>query len=159
MKTPREILLARHSAAEPKLDAIRRAAVAVVCDRRILANQSSERRSQTAATTPGWTTRFASLCLRGLTTPWNELILPSRRLWTGLATVWILVFIINFSQRDPMSSVTGQPVHSSAVTMSWQVQQRWMNELFADRSTPPDADHPRITAPKPRSENYGSFAV
>ena len=38
MKTPREILLARHQATAPKLDAIRQSTVAAVCDRRNFAD-------------------------------------------------------------------------------------------------------------------------
>lgn len=140
MKTPREILLARHQAAEPRLDAIRRAVV------HELNNQDAK--------APSGVTVFASLCRRCFAAPWRELILPSRRIWTGLAAVWILIFIINVSLRDNVSSVTGQPVRSPAVMMSWQAQQRWLNELFADRSTPPEADRLRNAAPKPRTEKY-----
>jgi hypothetical protein len=145
MKTPREILLDRHRAAGPRLDAVRRAVVAELHRRDMAA--ASRRAS------------LASWFLRGSTTFWRELILPSRRLWAGLAAIWILLFIINISQRDPASSVTGQPVRSPAVMMSWQDQQRWMNELLADRSTPVEADRPRIVAPKPRTQVCETAAV
>jgi hypothetical protein len=151
MKTPREILFARHQAAEPRLDALRQTFVAAVCDRRHSTVNSEERRSQTAATM-AW-------CLHCLTTPWRELILPSRRIWTGLTATWILVFIINVAQRDPVSSVTGQPVHSAPVMMSWQTQQRLINELLADRSAPPEADRPRNVTPRPRTEKCGMATV
>jgi uncharacterized membrane protein len=140
MKTPREILLERHRAAEPKLDAIRQATVAGVCDRRTPANVVGEKwQSQTAATSI-------------LQLIWCELFFPSRRVWTVMAAVWLLIFAVNFSQRDPVSSVTGQPVRSPAVMMSWQIQQRWMNELLADRLTPSEADQPKTFLPKPRTE-------
>jgi hypothetical protein len=138
MKTPREILLARHHAADSKLDVIRRA---VVHD---LNNKDAK--------TQSWGDGFVSLFLRCLSTPWRELVLPSRRIWTGLAAVWGLVFIVNFSQRDTVSGVTGKPVSSAPVMMSWQVQQRLMNEVLADRVTPPEADRPRNAVPKPRTE-------
>jgi len=140
MKTPREILLARHQAAEPKLDAIRHSVVSQL--------------NHPDAKAQSWAADLASVCLRCLTTPWRELILPSRRIWTGLAAVWILIFVINVSQRDNVSSITGQPVRSTAATMSWQAQQRWMNELLADRSMPPEVDRPRNAVPKPRTEKY-----
>lgn len=144
MKTPREVLLARHRAAEPNLHAIRRR---VVDD---LNHQD--------ATAPGGVTCFAVLC-RCLTAPWRELIFPSRRIWAGLAVVWILIFAVNISLRDNVSSVTGRPVRSPAVMMSWQAQQRWMNELFADCSAPLEADRPRNIAPKPRTEKYKMMAA
>ena len=138
MKTPREILWERHEAAEPKLDAMRRAVV----------NELNNK----DAKAQGGGFNFVSWCLGCLSAPWRELILPSRRVWTGLAVVWILILAVNFSQRDNVSSVTGQPVRSSPVMMSWQVQQRLMNEVLADRVAPPDADRPRNVAPKPRTE-------
>jgi hypothetical protein len=138
MKTPREILLERHGSVQPKLDSIRRA---------VVGNLNNE-----GAKAQSWAAGFAALCLGFPNKLWRELVLPSRRVWTGLAAVWMVLFIVNVSQRDNVSSVTGQPVHSSPVMMSWQVQQRLMNEVLADRVAPPDVDRPRNVAPKPRTE-------
>jgi len=146
MKTPRDILFARHQAAQPKLDAIRQSTVAAVCDHQAVEDAAPGRRSQTAATTI-------------FQTVWWELILPCRRIWTGLATVWILLFILNVSQRDNLSSVTGKPVRSGGAVMTLQAQQRWMNELLADRSVPVEADRPRNFSPKPRTETAETAAV
>ncbi len=134
MKTPREILLAQHRAAEPKLDGIRQSIVTTVC----------ERQSQTATTTI-----FQTL--------WQELFLPSRRLWSGLATVWLLILAINLAQREP--SPDGKMIASAPTMMSLREQQRWMNELFADRSAPVEAAPPKTFSPKPRTENYQAFTV
>jgi hypothetical protein len=150
MKTPRDILFARHQAAMPKLDAIRQSTVAAVC--RISTDCAHERRSQTAATTQNRLTPLVTSLLSCSNKLWLELICPCRPIWTGLATVWILIFIVNFSQRDTVSSVTGKPARSGEVIMSLQAQQRWMNELLADRSVPPEADRPRNFTPKPRTE-------
>jgi hypothetical protein len=138
MKTPREILLARHRAAAPQLDAIRHAVV-----------NDLSRPTQAGA----WPANLAAACLRLLTVPWRELVLPARRVWTALAAVWVLLFVINFSQRNPVSSVTGQPARPQPVMMSWQAQQRWLNELLTDRAAPPDADRPRNSGPGPRTES------
>jgi hypothetical protein len=146
MKTPREILFGRHQAIELKLDTIRQSTVAAVCDRRASTNAAHERRSQTAATT-------------ALLTLWRELFFPCRRIWTGLAAVWILIFTVNFSLRDDTGGGAGKTVQSVEIIMSLQAQQRWMNELFADRLTPPDADRPRNFTPKPRSEKFQTATV
>jgi hypothetical protein len=138
MKTPREILLERHRAAEPKLDAIRQEVV------RELNNEATKEQSSFAA--------FVAWLLCCFKIFWRELILPSRRIWTGLAAVWLLIFAVNFFQRDEVSSLTGKPVCSPAVMMSWQAQQRWMNELLADRAAPPETERPKIFSPKPRTE-------
>ena len=53
----------------------------------------------------------------------------------------------------------GKPVRSQAVMMSWQVQQRWMNELLADRSTALEADRPKSVSPKSRTENNDVMAA
>lgn len=137
MKTPRELLLTRHRDAGPRLDAIRHS---------VIAQQPGLEKAEKPSLNisfplPGFPHRL-----------WRELVLPSRRIWTALAAVWLLLAIINISQRDTVSSVTGKPVHSPAVMMSWQTQQRLMNELLVDRATPPDADRPREVAPQPRTE-------
>ncbi|HEX4350306.1 MAG TPA: hypothetical protein VH251_07955 [Verrucomicrobiae bacterium] len=145
MKTPRDILLERHGSAECRLDGIRRAVVGE------LNNKDAKAQS--------WAADFVEFCFRCLSTPWHELILPSRRIWTGMAMVWVLILVVNVSQRDNVSSVTGRPVRSSPVMMSWQAQQRLMNEVLADRVMPPDVDRPRNVAPKPRTANDGMAVV
>ena len=132
MKTPREILLNRHQATTPKLNAIRQSIVATVC----------ERQSQTADATI-----FQTL--------WQELFLPSRRLWSGLATVWLLILTVNLAQREP--SPACKMVASAPAMMSFREQQRWMNELFADRSMPVEAEPPKTFSPKPRTEKFQTF--
>ena len=138
MKTPRDILFARHQAAGTKLDAIRREIV-----RELNSQETTEPTSRNSL--------VASL-LRFSNKLWLELVWPCRRIWTGLATAWLLLFIVNYSQQDNVSSVTGRTVHSDGPVMSLQAQQRWMNELFADRSLPREADRPRNFVPKPRTE-------
>ena len=145
MKKPRDILFARHQAAAPKLDAIRREVV------HELNNQVTKKQSQPAS----FVTSFLG-CSNKL---WLELIWPCRRIWTGLAAVWLLIFIVNVSQHDNVSSVTGKTIRPGGAVMSLQAQQRWMNELLADRSSPPDADRPRNFAPKPRAETSETATV
>ena len=142
MKTPREILTAQHRAAEPKLDAIRAGVLAAEFK---AGPASSMSRLEDGGKLETGATSFFLLI-------WRELILPSRRIWAGLAAAWLLLFIVNVSQRDTVSSVTGRPVRSQAVMMSWQAQQRWMNELLADRSLSPEADRPKNSPLKPRTE-------
>ena len=139
MKTPREILLARHEAAAPKLDAIRHSAVAAVRDRRPL---PSHRPQPTAHSL------FQTL--------WQELFLPSRRVWSGLVAVWILIFAVNFAQRDRSPAVN---VASAPLLMSFSEQQRWMYESFADRAPTADAEPPKTFVPKPRTENFQPLTV
>jgi len=145
MKTPREILLVQHRAAGPKLDAIRQSVM------NKLNNQETKEQSVPSV--------FVTSLLSCLKTGWQELFFPTRRLWTGMAAIWIFILMINFAQRDEVNSVTGQTVRSSGPVMSLQAQQRWMNELFADRTRPPEADRPRNFSPKPRTQAVESTVV
>ena len=136
MKTPREILLERHLAAAPKLDAIRHAVVTEE-----LNNQATKEQSSSFD--------FVTWLLRCSNNVWSELVLPSRRMWAGLAAVWLVLAAVNLSQRDH-SPAGGMA--AAAPVMSFQEQQRWMNELFADRSLPMNADWPKPFVPQPSSE-------
>ncbi len=136
MKTPRDILFARHQTAVPKLDAIRQSTVAAVCDRRNFA----ERRSQTAATTI-------------FQTIWLELVLPCRRIWTGLAAVWILIFIVNIAQRDPADVLARKaPASATEAMFAWRQQERMLAELMAT-TAPAEAEPRKTTLPRPRTES------
>jgi hypothetical protein len=146
MKTPREILLERHRAIKPKLDAIRHSAVAAVCDRRISTDCVRERRSQTAATT-----------ILGII--WRELIFPCRRTWAVLAAVWVALFIFNVSQRDKSELAARKlPPPSPEAILAWRQQERLLAELIGP-STPGDAERRKIFLPKPRTEITEAVAV
>ena len=137
MKTPRDILFARHQAAAPKLDALRREVV------RELNNKATKEQSRPAslvASFLGCSNKF-----------WLELIWPCRRIWSGLAAVWILLFIVNFSQHDGSRVVIAKSTTMGMMT-TFRDQQKLLNELFADRSVPVEAERPRIFSPKPRTE-------
>jgi hypothetical protein len=145
MNTPREILLTHHQSAVPKLDAIRREAVVE------LDHQDTKAQSMTFNLVAWW--------LGGSKQLWQELIWPCRRIWTGLATVWILLFIINVSQRDGSQTVLAKNAPPTEMMMTFRDQQKLLNELFADRSLPVDAERPRIFSPKSRTETTELFTV
>jgi hypothetical protein len=137
MKTPRDILFARHQTVAPKLDAIRCEVVAGLNHQDTKAQRG--------------TINLVSWCLGGSNKLWLELVWPCRRIWAGLAAVWVLIFIVNFSQRDG-SQMKMDKAASPEMMMTFRDQQKWLNELFADRSLPADAERPRIYSPKPRTE-------
>ena len=130
MKTPRDILLERHQAAKSKLDVIRSEVVA-------------QCREEQRVAKPGL--MFLPLLL------WRELIFPSRRTWAGIAAAWVLILVVNFSLRDPAQPGSVIKVAAPAM-MSFQEQQKLLNELLADRSVPMDTDRPKTFSPRPRSE-------
>jgi hypothetical protein len=147
MKTPREILLARHRAVEPKLDVIRREVVKVAAD--------VNRRKQ-----PVRELAFAATLANAIRLSFLELIWPSRQIWAALAAVWIALFIFNVSQRDTSELVALKlsPPSAEAV-MAWRQQERLLAELIGSPGTVGDAERRKIFLPKPRTENTEFLAV
>lgn len=140
MKTPREILFSRHQSATPALDAIRQKALLQ------LPATSSESSSAPTVSLLG---RF-----------WQELVVPCRRIWTGLAVAWLFIFVVNATQRDNINSVTGHPVSPDQIVVNPMAEQRLMNELLADRTAVvPDVDRHRSASPKPRTAISPTAAV
>jgi hypothetical protein len=139
MKTPREILLERHQAAEPKLDRIRAELIA----------QDSLR--------PATARRvrfFSTLNLQLSTLLW-----PHPRAWAGLAGVWVLIFALHVaSDGGSKAAAVAEPVRSPEVIAILQEQRRLLAEFF-DRAEPRDADRRNLRSLPPRSERRGWYCV
>jgi hypothetical protein len=132
MKTPRDILFARHQNAGPKLDSIRHK---VVWEGRRVAVPKF--RVADTATLPMLI--------------WRELIWPSRRIWAGLAAVWVLIFVFNFSQRDPAELLARKSPPSPEMILTFRQQERLLAELIGPNETQA-AEPPKPFLPQPRSE-------
>ena len=141
MKTPRDILLARHRAAEPKLDAIRKAVLAKAASAPA-PNQPDPRPSRAGA--------FAL----GLTL-WRELILPNRRAWSGLAATWMLIALINLAESRGSQGTTAKPTAQSNMAAGFIEQQKLLGELLTERAPVTEADRPKTFTPKPHTEATG----
>jgi len=138
MKTPGDILFARHQAAAPKLDAIRREIV------QELNNQETKEQSR-----PHNFVAWFLCCSNKL---WLELVWPCRRIWTGLAAVWILIFVFNFSQRDPAELMARKsPPPSPEMILTFPEQQRLLAELTGPNESQA-VEPPKRFLPQPRSE-------
>jgi len=129
MKTPRDILLERHQAVAPKLDAIRHEII-----------NSNFRRSDFVATI------------------WLELIWPSRRVWTGLAAIWILIFVANFSMRDHSQMTMAKSSPSPEMIVAYQQQEKLLAELIGPNE-PQIAEPPKTFLPQPRSEERAEILM
>jgi hypothetical protein len=135
MKTPRELLLARHQAADSKLDNIRHETMAQL--------------SRQSAKTQNGRQNLASWCLGGLENLWAELILPSRRIWTGLATTWVLILATNFTLRE-LSQPANPELSKPQIVMSLPQQERLLAELTGP-GEPATAEPPKPYVPRPSS--------
>ncbi|PAW83604.1 MAG: hypothetical protein B9S33_13485 [Pedosphaera sp. Tous-C6FEB] len=123
MKTPRELLLKRHEAALPKLDALRTRAVEL---------QSPARASQLSTLNP----QPISL--------WERLFGPNPLAWAGLAAAWVVLLAVNRSGSEPASSASAasrasQPSQAAVAEMVRE-RRREMAELL-------NLDEPRSTLP------------
>lgn len=135
MKNPRELLLSKHQQADPKLDVVRRNVVAEHVGGKTLAED------------PGSTGFLVRL--------WDELFWSCRRAWCGLATVWIVVLVLNLagettSSPRAMAAKPGAPMESLRLVLS--EQNRLRAELLGNHSESP-ADQSEPAQPSPRSEN------
>jgi hypothetical protein len=135
MKTPREILLARHKVVEPKLDDIRRECVGQASR---LSPVEKKKKSETG--------RMSVLQLL-----WHELFLPSRRIWTGLAAVWIVILAVNFSLRDNPQTTMAKASSSPQMVLALRQQEQMLTELIGPND-PPAAEPQKSYAPRPSSQ-------
>lgn len=137
MKTPREIILARHQAADARLREI------------------SARDLAALARNSGASANQKSFAARAIQNFWHEAILPWRRVWIGMAAVWVGILILNFTTRDPADrALANLPEPSPQIQLALAEQRR----LLLETVNSPAVISPRKT-PGPGSElRWGSFA-
>jgi len=153
MKTPREILLARHQAAARKLDEIRRNAVAELNDEVFGLRREAKRHADFA---PESHVAKAAASLRFATAfqmIWRELIWSCRRTWAGLAAAWLAIAVFNHSQTDRSQIITAQSsTPPGEVRLAFQEQRRVLEELIGPMLPSSPAEPPRRQNNQPRSE-------
>lgn len=137
MKTPREILLARHQAATPKLDDVRRAAL-----------EDLRHRETTPTPRPGV---FAQLA--------DFFRLPKPAL-AGLALAWSVIILLNVASPEIMPANNSAPVQMAQRPAATREELREQKRLFTELvggSFPHDTEAPR-PAPRPRSDRKTPIA-
>jgi len=89
---------------------------------------------------------------------WHDMIWPCRRIWAGLAAVWVLIFVFNFSQRDKSEILARKtPPPSPEMILAFRQQQRLLAELIGSSETRAAEPPPKPLLPQPRSE--GRFEI
>ena len=132
MKSPREILLKRHQTVEPKLDRL--------WIEKLSPELPSERTSahENVFLAAGWKL-------------WSELVLPSRRIWAGLACAWVAIVVLNVASSEPSSKVANKIVPlSQEEAQALMEQRRMLAQLIGPLPEP--AYTRKRTSPGPRSE-------
>ncbi len=140
MKTPRELLLLRHKASVPKLHRIRHNVIETAV--RGTASAQAEIDARADARPLAWICEFI---LRS----WAELIVPSRRIWAGLAAVWLALIVINAAERATQPVTAGGGLSPGALQALTE-QNRLLAELL-QTSSPPTTDRPK-PLPRPRTQ-------
>src|SRR5258706_298373 len=107
MKTPREILLKRHRSVETKLDRL--------WDETLAPELTKE----------GVSVRPNVLIAIGWKL-WRELVLPSRRIWAGLAGAWVVIAVLNLASCESARQVASNTKPPSREDLRALLEQRQM---------------------------------
>jgi len=134
MKTPRAVLFQHHDNTDARLDALRHKVVA-------------ELPSATIA-------RRESLPLQLALFVWRELILPARRIWAGLATIWLITIALNIASREDKPQAITQSNAASDTPEVQQAlkQQRLLYAELAGLKKPTPTNPSPAPLPGPRSQ-------
>jgi len=82
---------------------------------------------------------------------WCELVLPSRRIWAGLACAWVAIVVLNVASSEPSSKVANKIVPlSQEEAQALMEQRRMLAQLIGPLPEP--AYTRKRTSPGPRSE-------
>jgi hypothetical protein len=131
MKTPREIILGRHQAAEASLDAIRQ---------QVLSRELPPRPQPVEQLPSGaW-----------LTTLWDQLVLPCKRAWAGFGFAWVVILLLQATSSNPMSKPS-LPSGKPSLDDRAQLREQWqLRAEMLGTATPDLANSGPV--PGPQSE-------
>ena len=147
MKTPREILLERHRAAEPNLDAIRQTVLDDVVDR--------SRRREEADSPIGSPVRLLTSAAKV-----REFLLSIRWHLAGLSVVWLAIAVLNVDHSStPATTVAKQNAPSPRqILTALRENRRQLLELIGSSITEP-TPAPRPVVPQRRGELQSTNAM
>ena len=150
MKTPRDVLLNRHRAVEPKLERMW-PSVAVAAHQ-----VTSEILRQAQDDRHLGLNRWSSGVVRML---WQELIVPSRGIWAGVACAWVVIGVLNMAFSEPTTKeVANRAKPPSQEEMRVLIEQRRMLAQLIGPLSEPAYTQKRAT-PGPHSERAAQTAA
>lgn len=136
MKTPRELILARHQAAVPKLQEI--------------SPEDLAGYARASAARPVGSRQLGARRWFPVIRLWEESLWPWRQAWLGMAAVWCVILLVHVSTRDiPTMARAKMPAPSPEVLTLLREQNQILTQLLEPAALPPPAA-PKI--PGPRSE-------
>ena len=90
---------------------------------------------------------------------WLEIVWPARRIWAGLAAVWVALAICNFTQAGRGETVVAKTaVPAMEMRLAFQEQQRLLAEILGSPPAAAPAEPPR-RSPQPRSDRRDKFTM
>jgi hypothetical protein len=93
-------------------------------------------------------------------TVWRELIWPCRRIWVGLAPVWVALLVFNMTHSEHRQTVTAQSrIPPGEMRLALQEQQRILAEIIGPNPAASPAEPPRRPNLQPRSERRVSLMM
>jgi hypothetical protein len=138
MKTPRELLLKRHEAALPKLDALRTHAGDLQSP-----SLSAAMASDGGCKPPAQASQLSTLNSQPASL-WERLLGPNPLAWAGLAAAWLMLLAVNRSGDaatcDTSATTRASQPSEAAVAEIVRERRREMAELL-------NLDEPRATLP------------
>jgi hypothetical protein len=133
MKTPRELILARHQSAEAKLKGIRAEDLAA-CARS--AAQASRQCPPTFD--------VATAAIRC----WQETFWPWRRAWLGIATIWVGILAFSLAARDTPRTASTRPSRPDSEVLAVLQEQKQLLAQLLGPGAPPLVSHLRTPGPR-----------
>jgi anti-sigma factor RsiW len=117
-------------------------------ERRVVTAAQSESRprpSPLARRPSGWLSTFNSQI--------SSLLWPHPKAWAGLAAVWLVILAVNFASRETSPTLEARRVTPiSPDTLRLLKQQEQLLADLSGRSEPREANRPRATSPRPRTD-------
>ena len=144
MKTPRDLILEKHRHADTKLASIRPEDLAAAARPSVtLSPIGGEGQGEGAACLSFDAAVSNGKPMQGLQARpfflwliaqnfWHESILPWRRVWAGLATVWLGIFVLNVASHGaPQTTVAKAPAADSRVVLAaWRERRQVLAQLL-----------------------------
>lgn len=143
MKTPRDLLLERHQSAEAKLETIRAEDLA--------------RHARASASQPSRQLKPSLSLASAARQFWQEALWPWRRVWLGLAFVWLVLLGLNLATDEGPKMASRKTLPPDPELLAALREQRRLMLELSEPTAPSPASVPRI--PGPRSEQRRTLVL
>ena len=82
---------------------------------------------------------------------WQDVIWARRRVWAGLAAIWVIILVGNLSLPSHPQTFAGKSSPQQMIT-AFKDQEKILAELMTSHSAPREAEPKKVFSPGPRTE-------